>query len=76
LDEDDIVSSVVLNPVKRRGFWSAELAWPTANPSLPGRRPRRRFGKFISKEETEKWIEEHRWLTEQREDPDISPDTP
>ena len=53
---------MVLKPVRKRGYWRAELVWPNDKPSSPGRRPRRRFSKFKSKEEAEKWIEEHRWL--------------
>jgi len=30
------------------------------------------FGKFLSQAEAEKWIEQHRWLTEQRQKPDVT----
>ena len=59
------MSSVVLQPVKRRRYWCAELSWPSGKLSPPWRTRRRRFGRFKTKEEAEKWIEEHRWLTAQ-----------
>jgi len=34
------------------------MEWPNKNPHF--------FGKFRSQAEAEKWIAEHRWLTEQR----------
>ena len=58
------MSSVVLTPVvAARGIWRVKIAWPDATP--------RYFGKFKSQAEAEKWIELHRWLTEQRQEPDL-----
>ena len=61
----DLVGSVVLTAVTQSGYWRVELAWPT--------HPRRYFGKFQSKKEAEKWIEQHRWLTKQPREPDDTP---
>jgi hypothetical protein len=56
----DFVDSAVLKPVARKGYWRVETAWPN-------NRHLHFFGKFLSKAEAEKWIEQHRWLTEQRQ---------
>jgi hypothetical protein len=56
------LSSLVLTAVERSGSWRVEFAWPS--------RPKRYFGNFSSQAEAEKWIEEHRRLTERREEPD------
>jgi hypothetical protein len=47
--------SLVLTPVRWGEYWRVKLAWPDAGP--------RYFGKFQSKEEAEKWIAAHHWLT-------------
>ena len=52
--------TVVLTPVARSGYWRVEIAWPNRTPHF--------FGKFLSKAEAEKWIEQHRWLTAQRQE--------
>jgi len=57
------VNSAVLKPVARKGYWRVEMAWPNKNLHF--------FGKFLSQAEAEKWIEQHRWLTEQRQKPDV-----
>jgi hypothetical protein len=66
------LSTVTLTPVTQSGYWRVELKWP--------RRPKHYFGKFHSQAEAKKWIEEHRWLTEQRQEPDAAeaddPDDP
>jgi len=49
--------AVVLTPFSQSGYWRVEIAWPDMTP--------RYFGKFQSQAEAEKWIEEHRWLSEQ-----------
>jgi hypothetical protein len=54
------LSSVVLSPVRQAGYWRVKIAWPNHTP--------RYFGKFNSQAEAEKWIEEHRWLIEQRQE--------
>jgi hypothetical protein len=57
------VNSATLKPVARKGFWRVKMAWPDRHHF---------FGKFLSQAEAEKWIEEHRWLTEQRQKPDAT----
>ena len=54
--------AVELTPFGQSGYWRVEIAWPDATP--------RYFGKFQSQSEAEKWIEQHRWLTEQTQEPD------
>jgi hypothetical protein len=49
---------VTLTTVQGRDYWRVKMAWPDHAPRL--------FGKFASQAEAEKWIAEHRWLTEQR----------
>jgi hypothetical protein len=56
------VSSIVLTPITQSGHWRVKIAWPNKTPHY--------FGKFQSRAEAEKWIEEHRWLTEQAQEPD------
>jgi hypothetical protein len=59
------LSSVVLTPVvAARGKWRVKIAWPDAIP--------RYFGKFNSQAEAERWITEHQWLIEQRQESDLS----
>lgn len=58
------MGSVVLTVIVESGYWRVQLAWPS--------HPRRYFGKFHSRAEAQKWIEQHRWLTEQRNEPDVS----
>jgi hypothetical protein len=57
------VNSATLKPVAQKGYWRVKLAWPDKHHF---------FGKFPSRAEAEKWIEEHRWLTEQRQNPDVT----
>jgi hypothetical protein len=59
------LSSVVLTPVRQADYWRVKIAWSKTIP--------RYFGKFHSQTEAEKWIEEHHWLTEQRQEPDVAP---
>ena len=59
------LSSVVLTPVRQADYWRVKIAWSKTIP--------RSFGKFHSQTEAEKWIEEHHWLTEQRQEPDVAP---
>jgi hypothetical protein len=59
------MSNVVLTPVTEAGFWRVKIAWPNKTPHF--------FGKFQIKAEAEKWIEWHHWMTEQRQEPDLSP---
>jgi hypothetical protein len=56
--------SVTLTPIEQPGCWRVRLTWPEA--------VSRYFGKFQSQAEAEKWISEHRWLTEQRKEPDVA----
>jgi hypothetical protein len=60
------MSTVVLTPVAAAGHWRVKIAWPNKTPHF--------FGKFQTKAEAEKWIERHHWMTEQRQEPDLSPD--
>jgi hypothetical protein len=60
------MSSVVLKPVAEAGLWRVKIAWPNKTPHY--------FGKFQTKKEAEKWIEQHHWMTEQREEPNIPPE--
>jgi len=59
------LSSIVLKPIVQRNHWRVEMAWPGHNP--------RYFGHFLSRTEAEKWIEEHRWLAKQSQEPDEEP---
>ena len=56
---------MVLRPVAERNHWRVEMAWPGHK--------RHYFGHFHSRTEAEKWIEEHRWLAEQTQEPDEKP---
>jgi hypothetical protein len=58
------LSSVVLTSVRQADYWRVKIAWSKTIP--------RYFGKFHSQTEAEKWIEEHHWLTEQRQEPDVA----
>jgi hypothetical protein len=51
------VGTVVLRPIEQSGYWRVEMTWPEHGP--------RYFGKFDSRADAEKWIEEHRWLATQ-----------
>jgi hypothetical protein len=51
--------SATLKPVAHKGYWRVKLAWPNRHHF---------FGKFLSL--ADKWIEEHRWLTDQRQKSD------
>lgn len=53
-----IVGSVVLTPVRQRDHWLVKMTWW---------RKTRYFGQFDSEAAAEKWIGEHHWLTDQRE---------
>ena len=50
--------AVVLTAVAQSRYWRVKMEWPNKNPHF--------FGKFRSQAEAQKWIAEHRWLTEQR----------
>jgi hypothetical protein len=52
------VNSATLEPVAQKGYWRVQMAWPTS-------KKLHFFGKFVSRAEAEKWIEQHRWLTGQ-----------
>lgn len=52
----------MLTAVERSGSWRVELAWPNHT--------KRYFGNFSSQAEAEKWIKEHRRLTERPQEPD------
>jgi hypothetical protein len=56
LKSGGVLSSLVLTTVERSGSWRVELAWPNHT--------KRYFGSFSSQAEAEKWIKEHRRLTE------------
>ena len=58
------MSSVVLTPVEEAGHWRVKLAWARKTPHY--------FGKFQTKEEAERWIAEHHWLTAQSQEPDVA----
>jgi hypothetical protein len=47
--------------VMQSGYWRVKIAWPTTTP--------RYFGKFKSQAEAQQWIEQHRWLTDQAQEP-------
>jgi hypothetical protein len=55
------MSTVLLSPIWQGDFWRVKLVWPNRTPRF--------FGKFGSQAEAEKWIEEHRWLTAQPQEP-------
>jgi hypothetical protein len=55
------MNSVMLTPVAVKGFWRVKMTWPNKSVHF--------FGKFLSRAEAEKWIEQHRWLTEQPQEP-------
>lgn len=55
------MNSVMLTPVALKGFWRVKMTWPNKSVHF--------FGKFLSRAEAEKWIEQHRWLTEQCQEP-------
>jgi hypothetical protein len=55
------LNSITLTPVRQGDHWRVKLAWPNKSVHF--------FGKFLSRAEAEKWIELHRWLTEQRQEP-------
>jgi hypothetical protein len=48
----------VLTAVAQSRYWRVKMEWPNKNPHF--------FGQFRSQAEAEKWIAEHRWLTERR----------
>ena len=56
------MDSVKLTPVALKGYWRVKMTWPNKTLHF--------FGKFLSRAEAEKWIERHRWLTSQRQEPD------
>jgi hypothetical protein len=55
------MSSVVLKPVTREGFWCVKMTWRKKTP--------RYFGRFASQVDAEQWIEKHHWMIEQRQEP-------
>lgn len=58
----DHLSMIRLAAIRQSGHWRVEMKWP--------KRPSRYFGKFHSQSEAEEWIEKHRWLSAQRQEPD------
>jgi hypothetical protein len=59
----DHLSTIKLAAIRQSGHWRLEMKWP--------RRPSRYFGQFHSQSEAEEWIEKHRWLSAQRQEPDL-----
>jgi len=59
----EFVNSATLKPVCQKGYWRVKMVWSDRHHF---------FGKFLSQAEAEKWIEQHRWLTEQRQKPDVT----
>jgi hypothetical protein len=53
--------ATILSGVHADGVWRVQITW--ANGS------KHRIGKFGTKQEAEKWIEDHRWLTERPVEP-------
>jgi len=53
---------LTLSPIVQSDHWRVEFSWPN--------RPSRYFGKFETKQDAEKWISEHRWMTEMRQEPE------
>ena len=58
----DFLSTIRLAAIRQSGHWRVEMRWP--------KRPPRYFGKFDSQREAEEWIEAHRWMSAQRQEPD------
>jgi hypothetical protein len=58
------MSTVVLTPVAEALYWRVKIARPNKTPHF--------FGKFQSRADAERWIAEHRWMTEQRQEPDLA----
>jgi hypothetical protein len=56
----DLSSVVVLTPIRQSGYWRVKMAWPNNNIHY--------FGRFLSQQEAEKWIEKHSWLTKQSQE--------
>jgi hypothetical protein len=57
--------TVVLTAVTQSGNWRVKIAWPNKTPHF--------FGKFQSQKEAEIWIEQHRWLIKQPQEPEETP---
>jgi hypothetical protein len=55
------MSTVLLSPIWQGDFWRVKLIWPNRTPRF--------FGKFGSQAEAKKWVEKHRWLTAQPQEP-------
>jgi hypothetical protein len=53
--------ATVLSPVQAEGVWRVQITWTNGS--------KHRVGKFGTKQEAEKWIEDHRWLTERPVEP-------
>ena len=51
----------MLTPVRHRDHWRVKMTWPNKTPRF--------FGRFESEADAERWIEEHRWLTTQPQEP-------
>ena len=51
------MNSVKLTPIALKGYWRVKMTWPNKTLHF--------FGKFLSRAEAEKWIEQHRWLQHQ-----------
>lgn len=56
--------SCVVSSVRQADYWRVKMKWPNSIPRF--------FGRFNTEAEAERWIAEHRWLTEQREEPDVT----
>ena len=47
--------------MQAEGVWRVQITWTNGS--------KHRVGKFGTKQEAEKWIEDHRWLTERPVEP-------
>jgi hypothetical protein len=56
--------TAVLTPVTEEGYWRVKIAWPNSTPRF--------FGRFDTQTEAEKWITDHRWMAEQRQDTEMT----
>jgi hypothetical protein len=56
---------IKVTPVAKANYWLVTIAWPNETLHF--------VGKFQTKAEAEKWIERHPRMTEQRQEPDLSP---
>jgi hypothetical protein len=58
----DHLSTIRLAAIRQSGHWRVEMKWP--------KHASRYFGEFHSQSEAEEWIEEHRWMSARRQEPD------